>query len=213
ATVKVGHSLQYETHQVQPISWVTEDGTRVKLLDTPGFDDFHAGMTDIEVLKMIEAFLTNEYRGEPRLTGLIYVHRITDFREGGTVRRYLRILRKLCGDDSLKNVVITTTMWDQVVLEKGLRREQELKSSDSLFKPLLDNGAIMMRHDRIPESASNVINYLLGNNATTTQIVRKPVRERNALDNTAASSEPHSEVSALLQKHKKEMESLEAEMR
>jgi len=58
--IKVGHGILSETKDVQPISWVTEDGTKVKLIDTPGFDDSRAGVTDTEILKMIATFLTKE---------------------------------------------------------------------------------------------------------------------------------------------------------
>lgn len=60
AKVKVGHGLKSETSEVQPVCWVTEDGTRVKLVDTPGFDDSRDGVTDADVLKVIATFLTKE---------------------------------------------------------------------------------------------------------------------------------------------------------
>ncbi|KAL4077629.1 hypothetical protein J3A83DRAFT_1637951 [Scleroderma citrinum] len=116
------------------------------------------------------------------------------------------MFQKLCGDESLKNIVIVTTMWDMVTPEDGLRREQELKSSDSPFKPLLDKGAIMRRHDRTPESALSIIEYLLGKSAT--QIVPELAQERD----TATGTELHNEISVLLRKHEEEMESLKADM-
>ena len=58
--IKVGHSLKSETSEVQPVCWDAEDGTRIKLVDTPGFDDSREGVTDVQVLKMIATFLTKE---------------------------------------------------------------------------------------------------------------------------------------------------------
>jgi len=58
--VKVGHGIQSETKEIQPVSWINEDDIRVNLVDTPGFDDSRAGMTDAKVLGMIATFLTNE---------------------------------------------------------------------------------------------------------------------------------------------------------
>ena len=58
--IKVGHSLQSETYQLETVSLATEDGTRIKLVDTPGFDDSREGVTDAEVLNMIATFLANE---------------------------------------------------------------------------------------------------------------------------------------------------------
>jgi len=153
------------------------------------------------------------YGKKSQLTGLVYVHRISDTRVGGTSQRNLRMFRKLCGTDSLKNVVIVTTMWDKVTPEEGSRREQELMSSNNLFKPLLDGGATMMRYGRTAESATKVINHLLGKKATTTQIVREMMQETKTLEETAAGGELRSEIEVLLKGHKEDMELLKAELR
>ncbi|KAL4077613.1 P-loop containing nucleoside triphosphate hydrolase protein [Scleroderma citrinum] len=211
--VKVGHSLRSETNKVQPVSWVNEDGTRVKLVDTPGFDDSRAGMTDAKVLIMIANFLTNEYKGKKsQLTGLIYFHRIIDTRVGGNAQRNLRMFQKLCGNDTLKNVVIVTTMWDMIDLEEGMQREEELKSSDDLFRPLLDEGAVMMRHDRTADSATAIIKYLLGKDATTPQIVHEIVGMGKALEHTAAGTELQSEMRELLDSLKAEMREMQRKL-
>lgn len=147
------------------------------------------------------------------LTGLIYIHRISDLRLGGTWLRNLRIFCKLCGTDSLKNVVILTTMWDKVTPEEGLKREQALVSSSNLFKPLLDEGAIMMRHERMAESANKVISYLLGKNAITTQIVRELVQEHKTLEETAAGGELYSDIQVRLRRCREEIELLDVEMK
>ena len=60
AQVKIGHGLKSETSAVEPVSWAVEDGTRIKLVDTPGFDDSREGITDAQVLKMIATFLVKE---------------------------------------------------------------------------------------------------------------------------------------------------------
>ena len=157
--------------------------------------------------------VSRRHGANSRLTGLIYIHRISDTRVGGTAQRNLRMFRKLCGPDSLKNVVVVTTMWDNVTPEEGSRREQELISSNDLFKPLLDGGATIMHHERTAESAAKVIDYLLGKSPTTTQIVGELLQEKKVLKETAAGIELHSEIQALLKRHEAEMESLKAELR
>ncbi|KAL4077636.1 P-loop containing nucleoside triphosphate hydrolase protein [Scleroderma citrinum] len=212
--VKVGHGFQPETKQVQPVNWVTEDGTRVKLLDTPGLDNSRSIMTDVKTLKMIATFLINEVqRKGSHLAGVIYIHQINDTGVGGNAQRNLRTFQQLCGNNSVMKVVIVTTMWDVVTSEKGSRLEQELSWSDSLFKPLLDEGAIMMRHDKPPESAMSAINHILGKKTIITQIVREPVQERKALEDSAAGTPHHSENRPLVQKHKEESKLLKAVMR
>ena len=104
-------------------------------------------------------------------------------------------------------------MWDKVTPEEGLQRERELKSDDSPFKPLLDEGASMMRHERTAESATKVINHLLGKSPTTTQIVRELLQEKKTLEETAAGTELHSDIHALLKRHESEMESLKNELK
>lgn len=212
--VKVGHNLQSETSEVQPIGWVNDDGVNIKLVDTPGFDDSRDGVTDTDVLKMIAHFLEKEYHGAvSRIAGLIYVHRITDTRMGGRSQSNLRMFHKLCGDDSLKNVAIITTMWDKVTTEEGQRREQELRSGHNLFKPLLEKGAVMERYDGTRQSASNIINYLLGKESTTVQIVRELVEEHKSLEETAAGAELRGIINALLEKHKKEICEMQEKMK
>ncbi|KAL4077615.1 P-loop containing nucleoside triphosphate hydrolase protein [Scleroderma citrinum] len=209
--IRVGHRLQSETSQVQPI--YLDNNKTIKLVDTPGFDDSRENLTDVDVLEMIASFIMIEWkRGACELVGLIYIHRISDTRVGGTSQRNLRMFRKLCGDESMKNVVIVTTMWDKVTTEEGGNREQELMSSDNLFKPLLNKGAIMMRHDRTPESATNVVKYLLNRNATITQIVREIAYERKALVDTKAGEELQAEIRHLMKKHAEEIRQLEEEI-
>jgi len=122
------------------------------------------------------------------------------------------MFQKLCGPDSLKNVVIVTTMWDMVSLEEGSEREQELKLSDSMFKPVLDGGATIMRHHNTPQSATEVINRLLGKTATTVQIVREIAEEKKHVQDTEAGIELRTDIEGILKKHKEEMESVNADM-
>jgi len=166
-------------------------------------------------LPFVDSFshIPRRYEGKKLLNGLIYIHRITDIRAGATSQRNLRMFRKLCGDDSLKNVVIITTMWDKIAPDVGSRRELELMTSDSMFKPLLDGKATMKRHYNTPQSAADVINLLLYKNATTIQIVHEIVDQKKTLAETAAGTELGKEIHALLKKHKDEMEGLKGQLK
>ena len=103
-------------------------------------------------------------------------------------------------------------MWDKVTPEEGLKREQELMSSDSLLKPLVDGGAIMMRHERTAKSAMRIIDHLLGKSATTAQIVRELVEDKKTLEETEAGTELKDDIQSLLRRHEEEMMSLKAEI-
>ena len=54
------------------------------------------------------------------LSGILYLHRITDNRMAGTPLKNLQVFQKLCGRDALGKVYLTTTMWD----EAERRREE-----------------------------------------------------------------------------------------
>ncbi|KAL4077618.1 hypothetical protein J3A83DRAFT_4368952 [Scleroderma citrinum] len=212
--IQVGHHLHSETSQVQSIHLLTQNGLGINLVDTPGFDDSREGVTDADILSMIAMFLTTQFReGTSQITGFIYLHRISDTRVGGTSKRNIRIFQKLCGQDSLKNVVIVTTMWDKVTPEEGLQREQELMLSDNLFKPLLDGGAVMTRHDGTQQSAHDVIKHLFKLESTVPQIVRELVIGRRNLLDTEAGMELQKEVRDVLQRHQQDLQRLEDEIR
>ncbi|KAI6118077.1 hypothetical protein F5141DRAFT_600191 [Pisolithus sp. B1] len=206
--IQAGHSSESETNEVRHIEWVNDDGVRIKLVDAPGFDDAREGSSDTDVLNMIASFLEKEYKAQTsKLVGLIYMHRVNDIRVGRTSGQNLRMFYKLCGQDSLKNVVIVVTTQNEVTPEEW-HREQELLSSDYLFKSLVDGGAIVRRHDGARGSASEIVNCLLCKEHATTQIVRELVHERKTVEETSAGVELQSELRASLQKHRRELEVL-----
>ncbi|KXN82480.1 hypothetical protein AN958_02490 [Leucoagaricus sp. SymC.cos] len=114
---------------------------RVVLVDTPGFDD--TTKTDLEVLDIINKWLTDNYQNHVRLSGIMYLHRITDNRVGGSVCRMLRTFGKLVGDDAMKNVVLVSTMWEKVDPKVGEDREKELV--DIFWSTMIEKGSKTVR--------------------------------------------------------------------
>jgi hypothetical protein len=82
---------------------------------------------------------------------------------GGISTRNFRLFRQLCGDTTLKNVVIVTNMWGEVSEEMGIAREVELANNDKFFKPALAKGAQMLRYANNPESVRNVLHAIINN--------------------------------------------------
>jgi len=56
----VGDDLKYKT-DVEVASYVADDGQRVTLVDTPGFDDSHEEVSDVDILERIAKFLQAEW--------------------------------------------------------------------------------------------------------------------------------------------------------
>ena len=205
------------TSEPQPSKPFTVDGRKVVLFDTPGFND--ANMSDTEVLRKIAAILERKcalyllfftFRGFPiyftryqngaRLTGIIYFHRISDERFTGIDVRNFGVFRKLCGDDTLKNVVIATNMWGKVNLEVGKLRERQL--SAVFFKPAIDKGARLLRHVGDIESAHSIIRAILDNHPLTLQIQEELVDKQMEFPLTAAGEE----IRRGLNEHARELE-------
>lgn len=118
------------------------------------------------------------------------MHRISDVRIGGTSLLNFRIFQKLCGNEILRNALIVTTMWSDVDPKQGENRERELATADDLFKPVLDNGAQLVRHDGTLESAQAILRmFTTTNEDTTLRIQRELVDEGKEIIDTAAGAE------------------------
>ena len=70
----------------------------------------------------------------------------------------MRIFLELCGKDALQNVILATTMWDEVRSEVGISREKALRKHSCA--KLLKHGVQIARHDNTRESAWMIINQI-----------------------------------------------------
>jgi hypothetical protein len=152
------------------------------------------------------------YKDGRKLTGIIYMHRISDVRVGGTSGRSLGMFRSLCGPDALKNVVAVTNFWGDVDSKVGTTREKELMAEDIFFKPILDSGGYMMRHDRSLKSAQSILRRLLHNSPITLNIQRQLVEKKMALVETDAGSELIIELKRQEEGYQEEVRVLQSEM-
>jgi hypothetical protein len=58
------------------------------------------------------------------------------------------MFRKLCGTNSLQNVIIATNFWDNVGKERGIARMKELETNGELFQPIVAEGGKIMKRWR-----------------------------------------------------------------
>lgn len=101
------------------------------LVDTPGFNDSYR--SNREVVEQILRWLAKEYRNNVELAGVVYVHSIMNPRMQGIARQNLRMFQKLVGTDSMRNVILATSFWDQVDPLKGQERETAVTGSSEFF--------------------------------------------------------------------------------
>lgn len=165
----------------------------VYLIDTPGFDD--TTRTDAEVLSEIATWLGDSYKNKILLHGIIYLHRITDRRMQGGAWRNLLLFRELCGRHALKKVVLVTTMWDQISLEEGKTREQELLQKPEYWGTMIERGSMAYRHLHTQESAMTIVHRLAQHKEpVATNLQRELVDHGRQLSDTSAGRELQREL-------------------
>ncbi|KAH7177048.1 P-loop containing nucleoside triphosphate hydrolase protein, partial [Dactylonectria macrodidyma] len=181
---KVGHDLSSYTTDMQCFSFDL-NGRKVHLIDTPGFDDTFR--TDSDVLKDIAFWLHETYKKDVKLSGIVYLHAINHTRITGSVHKNLRLFERLCGDESLKTVVLGTTMWNKEQEDIFTRRQEELKSNPDFWGKMVSRGSTVVRHDNTRESAMSIVTYILDQGKSTVlQIQREMEQGGMKLDQTSA---------------------------
>ena len=97
----------------------------------------------------------DSYKNEIRLSGLLFFHRISDNRMAGSPLKHLKMFHNLCGSEALKNVVLVTTMWDQVDEDMGNNHENELTTK--YWKSMIELGCHTSRFHNTAESAFDIV--------------------------------------------------------
>ena len=120
------------------------------------------------------------------------------------------MFRELCGDKTLKNVVLVTNMWGEVSPEDGQDREDQL--SGDFFKSVLDKGAQMVRHHNTAESAHDIIRRIINNHPAVLQIQHELVDEQKDIVDTAAGEVINKELNELMRRHQVELKKVQEEM-
>ncbi|KAI1147007.1 P-loop containing nucleoside triphosphate hydrolase protein [Nemania diffusa] len=206
--LNIGHSLTSCTRDIEVIE-TNIDGRVVRFVDTPGFSD--TTLSDGEVLQLIADYLAAAYKNEMKLSGIIYLHPISDTRVTHHATKNLQMFQKLTGEKNLKNVMLATSMWDKVSPEEGAAREQELRKK--FWKMLLAFEAKTVRYAGTPESATSIARTLMDNKPFFVQLQREMGRENKALRDTEAGQQVMMELERLKADHKRELADMEAMLR
>ena len=120
------------------------------------------------------------------------------------------MFRELCGDTTLKNVVLVTNMWGEVSPEIGEVRENELSSK--FFKSALDKHAQMVRHHNTAQSSHDIVRKIMTNNPVALQIQRELVEEHMGIVDTAAGEAINRELNERIRRHQVELGKVQKEM-
>jgi len=99
-------------------------------------------------------FPAARYKRRLQLKGLLYFHRISDHRVGGTSSKNLGFFKELFGTE-LDKVVLTTTMWDLVDEKTGIEREKQLRLI--YWQSMITQGSSIKRFMGDCESALEIL--------------------------------------------------------
>jgi hypothetical protein len=140
------------------------------------------------------------YDEKRKFSGVVYLHPITAAPAGSTAKN-MRMFKRLCGSEQLKNVVVVTTRWDEAcdseeALEAAENSEYSLMESEGLLKELNDAGVSFVRaghfSDEAPQPAGDqyrtplaVVESLLGLEPVYLQI-QEEMAEGKPIQETAA---------------------------
>ncbi|KAF9450883.1 hypothetical protein P691DRAFT_638001, partial [Macrolepiota fuliginosa MF-IS2] len=182
-SIQIGDTLASHTQELHAVRFHSEPrACDIIFLDTPGFDDTYK--TDTQILEQIADWLRKTYEAGVKLSGILYLHRITDNRITNTALRNLDMFQHLCGSSALSNVILVTTNWDQLeTVDDGIRNEEELRSN--YWQPLLEGGSKMLRFECTRSSAWNIVNSLPMDQKSLA-IQREMVDENKPLSQTSA---------------------------
>ncbi|KAI5459403.1 P-loop containing nucleoside triphosphate hydrolase protein [Mariannaea sp. PMI_226] len=185
-----GHSLRSETSECHAVQIYLDDDDKrsITVVDTPGFDD--TTRPHGEVLTEITQFLAAQHILGVPLRGVLYLHKITDNRMTGSSLKYLRMLESLVGEEALENLILVTTMWNQVRdenLGRALRHEQDLL--DHYWGPMEEKGSYVAQFDGTPDSAYALVFQLAGKESVVLDVQREIVdQDRTVLDTSAGAN-------------------------
>ncbi|PUU80651.1 hypothetical protein B9Z19DRAFT_1078933 [Tuber borchii] len=135
----------------------TLDGQEMLLVDTPGFEDNKT--SNLEILqKICEYILQMANNPACVIHGAVYVHNVATSRWLAGDERTWAILKALCGDSAMGNVVVATTRWPADHQEEDYEK-LEKRNLEDYWGGILDT--VRLTKNDVQNSRS-VIRMLLG---------------------------------------------------
>jgi hypothetical protein len=101
-------------------------------------------------------------------------------------------------------------MWGDIN-EDVLAREQELHEKDIFFKPILENGALLLRHMNDQESAHKTIRKLTGIDPVVIRI-QSELAAVNVITQTGAYAQLNCELMEQAERNRQELQKLRVEL-
>ncbi|KAH7411576.1 P-loop containing nucleoside triphosphate hydrolase protein [Phaeosphaeria sp. MPI-PUGE-AT-0046c] len=209
--MKIGNSLNSCTSKVETTRFRI-DNRWVTLIDTPGFDDTE--LDDTDILRMIADFLASTYKHQMFLTGIVFLQGINSNRVTGSERTRTRLFEKVCGPGAYSNIVIGTTMWNQISSQAdGDKRMQERKSDPKFWGAMVAQGTRVVKHNNTSESARDILRMLINKNTVRLQMQQELVDKRGDVVDTSAGKFLDAELGRTSERYQARIHDLEKDRR
>ncbi len=130
----------------------------------------------------------------------------------GSPLKNLRFFDELCGED-FNNIVLTTTMWNDVEEEVGKKREEELKSE--FWRTMLGRGASIRRFFNTRESAFDILTPIFEEvNKRSALLLQKEMNDLNLqLKETSAGKTLYLALEDLLKRQQTTLSKIRSELK
>ena len=104
-------------------------------------------------------FLTSSFGRNIKITGILYLHNISENRMTQPPLPHHEMFRRLCGEGFYARVLLVTTMWEKLLnQDDGERRKAILRIH---WGEMINKGSAVVCHDGTKESAWSVVNALM----------------------------------------------------
>jgi len=171
----------------------------VHLIDTPGFND--DDLNDTDILLEIAGYLKTGVR----LSGILYLHPISDSRIGGTGKRNLELLQNLVGQENMSNVKLITTKWHGATPEEGKIRLNDLVSH--FWNGMIAAGAQVDRYDGTDEDGKRIVQSVL-KTSPVKLLFQQELQDGREVEDTSAGKSLMEAFNKLQEKYERELKEL-----
>jgi len=198
------------TSEVEEVTFVRGSNT-VHLIDTPGFND--STRSDVDVLDDITEWLADSYKEKILLSGIVYLHRITEPRMSGTANRDLTMFKNLCGSHASECIVLATTGWPRGGDDDCEYREGQLKTKKEYWGDLCRDKSQVMRLMNTQQSALDIVDYLCQLKKTVKLTIQTEIVDKHlALTETSAANALSRELTKQIKDFEQAMEGIQGRL-
>ncbi|PYI00866.1 hypothetical protein BO78DRAFT_329012, partial [Aspergillus sclerotiicarbonarius CBS 121057] len=156
-----------DTQNITPVFFTHKTRT-IHMIDTPGFNNPNPTYSDESILTQItNHVITNQIR----LSGIIYLHNISNPHMSDAAESNLAVIRKMCGESTLPALALATTFWDvwqdgKDRIDEYNKHKEQLKSDPRFWKGLVNGGCQIFDCDDGRSTALAPVEYFLERNQT-----------------------------------------------